>query len=159
MQRGALVGLVALAGVVGTWSYVWPRHFFEHFPVVLGEWISQDGPFNEHLARDHGAMYLALGAASAYGLLRGSQAVYRATGMAWTVFGILHLTYHVTHLGTLATTEATGQTAALAAAVALGIAVMIPGRPRHGRTPRVQPHRRRDALQVPTAPVGPTVGG
>ena len=143
VQRGALVGLVALAGVIGTWSYFWPRHFFEHFPVVVGAWIAQDGPFNEHLACDHGAMYLALGAASAYGLIRGSQAVYRVTGIAWTVFGTLHVAYHAGHLGQLATAQAVSQAAALIVALALGVAVMIPGRPRRLETPHAHPRVRR----------------
>ncbi len=130
LQRGALIGLVVLAVVIGAWSYFWPRDFFDHFPVVLGEWISQDGPFNEHLARDHGAMSLALGGASAYGLVRASQPVYRAMGIAWTVFGVLHVAYHVAHLGQLSATEAMSQVTALVVAVLLGTAVMIPGPPK-----------------------------
>lgn len=63
-QLVALVGTIVVAGVVGTWAYALPREFYDHFPVVLGEWISLDGPYNEHLVRDHGAQYLALGAAS-----------------------------------------------------------------------------------------------
>ncbi|WP_241237412.1 hypothetical protein [Brachybacterium saurashtrense] len=67
-QTAALAASVVIAAVVGLWSYALPQVFFDHFPAVLGEWVSQDGPYNEHLVRDHGAMYLALGAASLAGL-------------------------------------------------------------------------------------------
>lgn len=119
--------------LVGTWSYVWPQEFFDHFPAVLGEWISQDGPFNEHLVRDHGAMYLALGAASLYGLFRPSQAVYRVLGIAWTVFGVLHFAYHVTHLGHLTGIEAVSQIAVLVIAVLLGLTLMVSPGSRKGK--------------------------
>ena len=88
-------------------------------------------------------MYLALGAASAYGLVRGSQPMYRATGIAWTVFGTLHVAYHTGHLGQLATTQAVSQAAALIVALALGLVVMIPDRPRLLRTPHAHPRVRR----------------
>ncbi|MCM0673358.1 hypothetical protein NCC78_01260 [Micromonospora phytophila] len=117
-----------IAGVVGVWSYFLPQASFHHFPAVLGEWISQDGPYNEHLVRDHGAMYLALGAASAYGLMRPSQIGYRLLGIAWTVFGVLHFAYHVTHLGHMPATDTASQVAVLVVAVLLGIALLISGR-------------------------------
>lgn len=126
-QYGALVATVIIVGVVGAWSYFWPQPYFDHFPVFLGEWVSKDGPYNEHLVRDHGAMYLALGAASLYGLVRPSQVGCRLLGIAWTVFGVLHFAYHVTHLGHLPVDEATGQVVVLAVATLLAIALMVPG--------------------------------
>lgn len=129
-QYGALVATVIIVGVVGAWSYFWPQPYYDHFPVFLGEWVSKDGPYNEHLVRDHGAMYLALGAASLYGLVRPSQVGCRLLGIAWTVFGVLHFGYHVTHLHHLTTDEATGQIVVLAVAILLAVALMVPGRSR-----------------------------
>lgn len=129
-QYGALVATVIIVGVVGAWSYFWPQQYFDRFPVFLGEWVSKDGPYNEHLVRDHGAMYLALGAASLYGLVRTSQVGCVLLGIAWTVFGVLHFGYHVTHLQHLPADEATGQVVVLAVAILLAIALMIPGRSR-----------------------------
>ncbi|MCP2266878.1 hypothetical protein ACFQHV_13585 [Promicromonospora thailandica] len=130
VQYGALVATVVIVGVVGVWSYAWPQPYFDHFPVFLGEWVSRDGPYNEHLVRDHGAMYLALGAASLYGLARPSQVGCRLLGIAWTVFGVLHFAYHVTHPHHLPTDEAVGQVVVLAVAVLLALALMVPGSPR-----------------------------
>lgn len=127
-QYAALAGTVVLSGVLGIWAYFLPQAFFDHFPVVLGEWVSTDGPFNEHLVRDHGAMYLALGAAGVYGLVRPSLPVYRVLGIVWSVFGVLHFAYHVGHLDHLGQLEATAQLIALVMALGLGIAMLIPGR-------------------------------
>jgi hypothetical protein len=126
---------VVIVGLVGAWSYVWPQHYYDSFPVVLGEWVSKDGPYNEHLVRDHGAMYLALGAASLYGLVRPSQVGCRLLGVAWTVFGVLHFAYHATHLRHLTAEEATGQLVVLGVAIVLALALMIPGR-RHAASVR-----------------------
>jgi hypothetical protein len=89
IQLAALIGTIAIAAVVGLWAYVLPREFYDHFPSLLGEWISQDGPFNEHLIRDHGAQYLALGAGSVTALFWRSQFVYRVLGIVWGLFGVL----------------------------------------------------------------------
>lgn len=124
----ALAGTVVLSAVLGVWAYFLPQAFFDHFPIVLGEWVSTDGPFNEHLVRDHGAMYLALGAAGVYGLVRPSVPVYRVLGIVWSVFGVLHFAYHVGHLDHLGQLAATAQLIALVVALGLGIAMLIPGR-------------------------------
>ncbi len=47
-------------------------------------------------------------------------------GIAWTVFGVLHFAYHVTHLGLLSTSEAIGQVVVLAVAVILALAMLVP---------------------------------
>jgi hypothetical protein len=94
--------------------------------VVLGTWISTDGPYNEHLVRDHGAMYLALGTAGVYAFARPSPALVRGLGVAWTVFAVLHAAYHLGHLDHLAPREAIGLTVALVTAVLLGAAMAFP---------------------------------
>ncbi|GGR23086.1 hypothetical protein ACFOE1_15615 [Agromyces mediolanus] len=127
-QYAALAGTVVLSAVLGIWAYFLPQAFFDHFPIVLGEWVSTDGPFNEHLVRDHGAMYLALGAVGVYGLVRPSLPVYRVLGIVWVVFGVLHFAYHVGHLDHLGPVEAAAQLIALVVALGLGIAMLIPGR-------------------------------
>ncbi|WP_402465962.1 hypothetical protein [Isoptericola aurantiacus] len=128
-QTAALGASIVIAAVVGVWSYALPQEFFDHFPSVLGEWVSQDGPYNEHLVRDHGAMYLALGAASVAGVVWRTRVGFRLLGVAWTVFGILHFAYHVTHLGHMSTSDAVAQTVVLGVAVVLGVLLLIPPRP------------------------------
>lgn len=125
IQYISLIGTILIAVVVGVWAYFLPQAFYDHFPAVLGEWISQDGPYNEHLVRDHGAQYLALGLASIFGLIWRSQVVCRLLGIAWTAFGILHFAYHVTHLSHMSVSDQVGQVIVLALAVILGIGLFI----------------------------------
>lgn len=129
-QLAALIGSIVIAAVVGTWAYFFPAQFYDHFPAVLGEWISQDGPYNEHLIRDHGAQYLALGLASVFGLFWHSQIGYRLLGIAWTTFGVLHFLYHVTHLSHLSVSDRISQVIVLGFAVLLGVGLFIPPRRR-----------------------------
>ncbi|WP_207838680.1 hypothetical protein [Williamsia soli] len=131
-QLAALIGSIVIAAVVGTWAYFFPEQFYDHFPAVLGEWISQDGPYNEHLIRDHGAQYLALGLASVFGLFWHSQIGYRLLGIAWTTFGVLHFLYHVTHLSHMSVSDQISQVIVLGFAVLLGVGLFIPPR----RSPR-----------------------
>lgn len=125
-QITALVATVVIAMFVGIWAYFVPREFYDHFPAALGEWISQDGPFNEHLIRDHGGQYLALGAASIAALFWRSQQVYRVLGIAWGTFGVLHFAYHATHTGHLSVHDVTAQLIVLSAAGLLGIGIALP---------------------------------
>jgi hypothetical protein len=128
VRLAALIGTVVIAAVVGVWAYVFPRGFYDHFPWFLGEWISQDGPFNEHLIRDHGAQYLALGAGSVVALVHRSRVLDRVLGLVWGLFGVLHLAYHVTHLDHMTPADATAQVVVLVVAALLGAGIAIPRR-------------------------------
>jgi hypothetical protein len=133
LHPAALALSAALAFFVGGWAFFAPRSFYDSFPGVLGTWVSTDGPFNEHLIRDVGAMYLALGVASVGGLVWRSTAVYRVLGLAWTVFGALHLGYHATHLDHVDATSAVGSIVSLSISLALGVVLLIPGSRSGGR--------------------------
>ena len=128
IHTAALALTAAIAFFVGGWASFAPDSFFDSFPGVLGQWVATDGPFNAHLVRDVGAMYLALGAASVAGLVWRSPAVTRVLGLAWTVFGALHLGYHATHLGALEADAAIGTVVSLTLSLGLGIVLLIPAR-------------------------------
>jgi hypothetical protein len=135
----AALGLAAaLAFFVGGWAYAAPLSFYDAFPGVLGHWISQDGPFNEHLVRDVGAAYLALGAASVGGLVWRHPLVSRVLGLAWTTFGLLHFAYHAAHLAHLSVADAIGNVVTLGISLLLGVVLLIPGR-KHTHEERTQP--------------------
>ena len=124
----ALAFSALLGFFVGGWAYFAPQSFYDSFPGVLGSWVSVDGPFNEHLIRDVGAMYLALAAASIGGLLWRNQAVFRVLGIAWTVFGTLHFLYHALHLEHMSLEAAIGEMVALGVSLLLGVVLLIPER-------------------------------
>lgn len=64
VRRILLWATAAIGVFVGLWAAAWPATFYTAFPGLGRVWISVDGPFNEHLIRDVGALYLALAAAS-----------------------------------------------------------------------------------------------
>jgi hypothetical protein len=128
VKRAALVISAALGLFVGGWAYFAPRGFYDAFPGVLGHWIDLDGPFNEHLVRDVGGVYLALAAASVVGLALRSAWV--PLGAAWAVFGALHLAYHATHLDGFSAADAVGAIVSLGVSLALGVVLLVPSRRR-----------------------------
>ncbi|WP_214466296.1 hypothetical protein [Microbacterium flavescens] len=121
-----------LASFVGVWAYFFPLAFYDSFPGILGSWVSVDGPFNEHLIRDVGAMYLALGGASVGSLIWRNDIAFRILGIAWTIFGALHFAYHALHLHHMPLVDAIGEMVALGVSLLLGILLLIPARRRDG---------------------------
>ncbi|OAN42767.1 hypothetical protein [Microbacterium sp. H83] len=124
----ALAFSTVLGLFVGGWAYFSARSFYDSFPGVLGSWVSVDGPYNEHLIRDVGAMYLALAAASIGGLIWRHPIAFRVLGIAWTVFGALHFAYHALHLEHMSMDAAIGEMVALGVSLLLGILLLIPDR-------------------------------
>ena len=60
--RVGLWFLVVSGVMVGAWAQFLPQAFYDSFPGLGRSWVSVDGPFNEHLVRDVGGLYLALSA-------------------------------------------------------------------------------------------------
>ncbi len=103
MSRPITRVLLAVLGVFfglmpGMWAAFRPESFYSDFPVVRPAWVGADGPFNEHLIRDVGAMFLALGVVALVAAITGGVAQARLAGLAWLIFGSIHFAYHVTHL-------------------------------------------------------------
>jgi len=132
--RRILLAVTAAIGVfVGAWAAFRPLSFYDAFPGLGRIWISIDGPFNEHLVRDVGALYLALAGASVAAIFSRTADAGRVVGVAWTVFGIPHLVYHLAHLEPLAPVDVLGNIVSLGGSLALGVVLMLPGR--RPRTP------------------------
>ena len=94
LQRAALWVLVVASGTVGLWALAAPRSFYDDFPGMGRVWVAVDGPFNEHLVRDVGALNLALAFVAAMALATRSVLVARAAGGAALIYGVPHLVYH-----------------------------------------------------------------
>jgi hypothetical protein len=98
LRKVALVVIAASSVVVGVWALAAPESFYEDFPGAGRVWVAVDGPYNEHLIRDVGALNLALGFVAAVALVTGSIAVARAAGGAALIYGVPHFVYHAAHL-------------------------------------------------------------
>jgi len=120
-----LLLLLALNSLVGVWATFAPRSFYDDFPGGGRSWVSADGPYNEHLVRDFGALNLALSVltiAAAIMLVR-SLAVVAALG--WLAYGVPHLVYHLRHLDVYETSDQIANVVALSLAPVLAIAVLV----------------------------------
>lgn len=128
--RQVVLGLSILLGLfVGGWAAFFPRAFYDDFPGATLAWVSVDGPYNEHLIRDVGALYLALAAAGLTAFALRDRNSSRVVGSAWLVFGVPHLYYHLQHLDLLdSTVEAVGLVVSLSVSLAFGIILLMPYR-------------------------------
>ena len=129
LRRAVLVLTVLIAAYVGIWAQFFPEAFYTSFPGVDLHWIDVDGAYNEHRIRDVGSLYLALGAASAAALFVREVMVSRVVGLAWAVFGILHLAYHGMHLPS-SPVDLAGNAVTLGGTAVCGIVLALPARGR-----------------------------
>lgn len=96
--RVGLWFLVASSVVVGAWAQCFPQAFYDSFPGLGRSWVAVDGPFNEHLVRDVGGLYLALSAVTLVAVFAKTRETVLAAALGWLVSQIPHFAYHMTHL-------------------------------------------------------------
>jgi len=130
VTRIILIAMALFGLVPGAWAAVAPESFYWDFPKIRSAWVSSDGPFNEHLIRDVGAFFLALGILALIAAISGRLLAARLAGAAWLVFDTVHAAYHFTHLHVY--TESVDQwlnVVSMLGSIALAVAVLvIPGR-------------------------------
>ena len=111
---------------VGVQAAFAPKSFFDDFPFGRG-WIAQEGgPYNEHLVRDAGVLFLALIIATAWTALRSRPA--RPVAVAWLVQGVLHVVYHIGHLDGYKTVDPIGLVGSLALVPVLALIALWAGK-------------------------------
>src|SRR3712207_3534004 len=93
--RGGLLFVAATPLVGGLWALLFPRAFYDDFPLPGSGWVSTLGPYNEHLIRDYGALNLAMAVLLlAAGILLERRLVQVALS-TWLVFEVPHFIFHV----------------------------------------------------------------
>lgn len=117
LRAGLLVGLaVQLAS--GVWPLLWPRHFYATFPIPGHPWQAWQPAYNEHLIRDFGALNLVLALLFAVAAYTMDVLMTRTTLVAYLIFGVPHLIFHLNHLHGLPTGDAVAQVVSLSIGVA-----------------------------------------
>lgn len=96
-RRLVLWALAAAALTVGMWATADPRSFYVSFPLGRG-WVAADGPYNEHLTRDFGALNLALCVLTATAAWHVRPDLVRLAATVTLVFALPHFLYHASHL-------------------------------------------------------------
>jgi hypothetical protein len=97
LRRGALWLLSAVALLVGIWAQFAPQSFYTSFVFGRG-WVAADGPYNEHLIRDVGGLYLAMAVVTIAAARSMRRDLVRLAAVATLAFAVPHLAYHATHL-------------------------------------------------------------
>ena len=121
--RIVLVVLVFQALPIGLWAAFAPRSFYDDFPTDGRSWVGVDGPYNEHLVRDVGALQIALAVLTLFALVQLSRGLVQATAVAWIAWAGPHLVYHFRHRDVLPD----GDVAAVlgSSVLALGLAIVL----------------------------------
>src|SRR5512144_3249534 len=120
------LGLVAFACVeTGLWALLAPRSFYNSFPGGGRHWVGIDGPFNEHLVRDVGALNLAVAVVLVAAVWLGQPALLRIAAVTALVWGVPHLLYHLAHLHPLATADRAGEVLSLGLGVVLPVIALV----------------------------------
>ena len=116
--------LAATLAEVGVWAAAAPRSFYSSFPGAGHAWVAADGPYNQHLVRDVGQLDLGFAVLLLTAALLADRRLVRAVLGAYLVPAVLHLAYHLGHLGLYDTTDAVGNVTSLSLAVALPVALL-----------------------------------
>jgi hypothetical protein len=129
-MRDWVVGVVlvvwAAASVqLGIWATFAPRSFYDDFPGFGREWVRVDGPYNEHLVRDFGALNLALAVVTIAALITFSRPLVIAVAIAWLAWGVPHLVYHLRHLDVLSTGDKVANVFLLGSLPVLAVVVLV----------------------------------
>ena len=127
-ERTVRVLLAALAGnalSLGAWATFAPSNFYDSFPGGGRAWVSVDGPYNQHLITDFGALNLALGVlaiCAAYWLTR---PLVIACGLAFITYAGPHVVYHLANLDPYSASDKLGVIGGLLIAPALAVAAIV----------------------------------
>lgn len=118
---------------LGLWATFSPRSFYDEFPGFGRQWVRVDGPYNEHLVRDFGALNLALAVVTVAALIAFGRPLVIAVAVAWLAWGVPHLVYHLRHLDVYDTGDKVLNVASLVALPVLAVLVLVLMLQRPGR--------------------------
>jgi hypothetical protein len=111
--------LFLVAAFPGVWALLWPRSFFDEFPGLGLAWVSFEPPFNQHLVTDVGAFFCAFAVLFAFTATRHDRRMTASVLVAWLVFAVPHLIFHISHWGDRGSDE-------LLSIVVLVVQVLLP---------------------------------
>lgn len=128
LTRIALGYLALISIEIGAWALIAPRSFYDDFPGLGRAWVSIDGPYNEHLVRDVGALNLALAVLLVVAAVRLTRTLVVTAAAASLVWGAPHLVYHAFNTDGLSNTDLALNLGGLALGAVLPIALIVMAR-------------------------------
>jgi hypothetical protein len=119
------IALIALTpALVGIWATVAPRGFYRDFPGIGQSWVALVGPYDEHLVRDVGALYLGALVLLVLTWVWLDRRLVQAALISYAVAALPHLVYHLTALDGFRTGDAVAEIAGLALNVVLPLVLL-----------------------------------
>jgi len=120
LVRPILLVLALGALQVGLWLVLSPQSFYDDFPGLGRQWVSVDGPYNEHAFRDFGSSQLGLAALLLAAFFRPQPYLVRTAALAYALFAAPHFAYHAANLEVYETSDQ------VANMILLGLSVLLP---------------------------------
>lgn len=130
VTRIALGYLALVSAQIGVWALLAPQSFYDDFPGLGRAWVSVDGPFNEHLVRDVGALNLALAAVLVTAAIRLTRSMVTMAAIASLLWGVPHFVYHAVETEGYGTSDLVASLTGLAVFAAIPVALLVTVRPR-----------------------------
>jgi hypothetical protein len=128
--RGGMAVMAVTPALVGIWASVSPRGFYDGFPGAGHHWVAAVGPYDEHLVRDVGALYLGALVLLALAWAWLDRRLVQATLISYAVAALPHLIYHLTALDGFSTGDAVAEIGGLALNVVLPLGLLFVTRSR-----------------------------
>jgi hypothetical protein len=115
-NRKSVAAILAATGVpqalIGLWALLAPHDFYRDFGPG-GGWVSALGPYDEHLVRDVGGLFLGLGTLLVIAAIRSGRELTLTAVAVWLLFALPHTVYHLLNLDPLETADAIANAAGL----------------------------------------------
>jgi len=124
----ARIGLLLLALPaleIGVWATLAPQAFYKSFPGMGRQWVAVDGPFNEHLVRDFGALNLAMALLLLVAVVVGKRLIVITAAAAYFCWAVPHALYHFFNMQVLDTGDQIANGVSLVFSVVIPIAVIV----------------------------------
>ena len=118
-----LLGLSQLG--VALWALFAPLSFQEEFPGFGRQWLPPLGPYNEHLITDVGATFLAITVLAFLAAWWLTRPLVLATLIAWLIYSVPHLYFHLNNLGVYETSDQIINSVALILQVLIPLGLLI----------------------------------
>jgi hypothetical protein len=97
VRLGVAVTLAVPQLVIGVWAVIAPKNWFESFPGFDPRVVAAEPPFNEHLATDVGAGFVATGVVLLAAAVWANRAAMATALVAFVAFTLPHVVYHATN--------------------------------------------------------------
>jgi hypothetical protein len=123
--RGGLLLYCGVTLLLGAWAAGWPRSFYDDFPWPGRLWVATLPAYNEHLVRDFGGMNLAMAVVFGVAAATLDRRLTTTVLVAYLVFAVPHLAFHLQHLEPFGTVDAVAQGVTLAVAALLPLPLLV----------------------------------